>query len=135
MQSTENGVYRKILGARESTVVEVLRGEIGASAMETRCVEARLMMAKSIYDSKNDWMKEILGKVRESAGNSWNRGLNRCLEKIGISYEELTGMGKAELKRKVREYDTRKWKEGLERKASVRIYKDNKKRGKGGQNI
>ena len=36
-------------------------------------------------------------------------------------------MGKAEIKRKVREYDTRKWKEGLERKASVRIYRENKK--------
>ena len=49
-QSTENGVYRKILGARENTVVEVLRGEIGASAAETRYVEARLMMAKSIFE-------------------------------------------------------------------------------------
>ena len=50
LQSIENGVYRKMLGARESTVVEVLRGEIGASATETRYVEARLMMAKSIYE-------------------------------------------------------------------------------------
>ena len=51
--STDNGVYRKILGARESTVVEVLRGEIGALASETRMIEARFMMAKSIYESKN----------------------------------------------------------------------------------
>ena len=72
-------------------------------------------------------MKEILIKVRESAGNTWNRGLNRCLEKVGLSYEELIEMSKAEIKRKVREYDTRKWKEGLERKASVRIYRENKK--------
>ena len=126
IQSSENGVYRKILGARESTVVEVLRGEIGATAMETRYVEARLMMAKSIYESKNEWMKEILIKVRESAGNTWNRGLNRCLEKVGLSYENLIEMSKAEIKRKVREYDTGKWKEGLERKASVRIYRENK---------
>ena len=123
MQSTENGVYRKILGARESTVVEVLRGEIGASATETRYIEARIMMAKSIYESKNEWMKEILRKVRDSAGNPWNRGLNRCLEKVGISYERLVEMGKPEIKRKLREYDTRKWKEGLGRKASVRTYK------------
>ena len=127
MQSTENGVYRKILGARENTVVEVLRGEIGASSTEKRYVEARLMMARSIHDSKNAWMKEILGKVREDARNPWNRGLNRCLEKIGINYEELMEMGKGELKRKTREYDTRKWKEGLERKVSVRIYRNHKK--------
>ena len=50
LQSNENGVYRKILGARENTVVEVLRGEIGASDTETRLIEARLMMAISIYN-------------------------------------------------------------------------------------
>ena len=127
LQTTENGVYRKILGARENTVVEVLRGEIGASAAETRYVEARLMMAKSIFESKNEWLKEILGMVRGCASNTWNRGLNRCLEKVGISYDELMEMGRAEIKRKLRGYDTRKWKEGLERKASVRVYKENKK--------
>ena len=73
-------------------------------------------------------MKEVLTKVRESTGNIWNnRGLNRCLEKVGLSYDELIEMSKAEIKRKVREYDTRKWKEGLERRASVRIYRENKK--------
>ena len=133
VQSTENGVYRKILGAGENTVVEVLRGEIGASASEARMIEARLMMAKSIYESKNEWMKEILRKVRESPGNPWNRGLNRYMEKVGINYEELIEMGKIEVKRKIREYDTRRWKEGLERKASVRIYRENKREVKEGK--
>ena len=127
LQSTENGVYRKILGARENTVVEVLRGEIGASATETRLVEARLMMAKSIHGSKNEWLKEILNKVRRNAGNPWNRGLNKSLEKVGISYEELIEMSKLEIKRKVREWDSRKWREGLSRKSSVKIYRENKK--------
>ena len=127
LQSNENGVYRKILGARENTVVEVLRGEIGASDTETRLIEARLMMAISIYNSKNEWMREILRKVRDSAGNPWNRGLNRCLEKVGVSYERLVEMSKVEVKRMLRKYDTRKWKEGLARKTSVGVYRNNKK--------
>ena len=48
-------------------------------------------------------------------------GLNRCLEKVGLSYEDLIEMDKAEIKRKVREYDTRKWKEGLEKSFSKNI--------------
>ena len=36
-------------------------------------------------------------------------------------------MGKEEVKRKVRDYDSKKWKEGLEKKTSVKIYKKYKK--------
>ena len=127
LQRMENGVYRKILGARRNTVVEVLRGEVGASATETRFIESRLMLTKSMWEGKNEWVKEILKKVRENGRNNWNRVLNGYLKKIGISFEELIEMGKEEVKRKVRDYDSKKWKEGLEKKTSVKIYKKYKK--------
>merc|ERR1711874_387796 len=39
LQTTENGVYRKILGGVPGTVLETVRGDIGASLMESRIME------------------------------------------------------------------------------------------------
>ena len=36
-------------------------------------------------------------------------------------------MSKPEIKRLIRKYDSKKWEEGLERKASVGVYRSNKK--------
>merc|ERR1712121_584200 len=39
LQTIENGVYRKILGGAHYTVLETIRGDIGASLMESRIME------------------------------------------------------------------------------------------------
>ena len=39
LQTIENGVYRKILGAAHGTVLETMRGDIGVSLMVSRIME------------------------------------------------------------------------------------------------
>ena len=123
LQSMEHGVYRKILRARENTVKEVLRGEVGVSDTETRFIQSRLLLAKSIWESTNKWVKDIIIKIRNDNNNPWNRVLNGYLRKVGIQFEDLILMDKKEIKKKVHEYDYTKWKEGIDRKTSVDIYK------------
>ena len=43
LQSIENGVYRKILGAVKRTPKVVLRGDVGASAMKSRMVSCNIL--------------------------------------------------------------------------------------------
>merc|ERR1711874_1235 len=69
LQTTENGVYRKILGGVPGTVLETVRGDIGASLMESRIMENKILFLKSIQEGENNLMKVIIKKMREDEDN------------------------------------------------------------------
>ena len=70
LQTTENGVYRKILGGVPGTVLETVRGDIGASLMESRIMENKILFLKSIQEGENNLMKVIIKKMREDEDNA-----------------------------------------------------------------
>ena len=123
LQVVENGVFRKILGARKSTANAALRGEIGASLMSTRFVKSRLMLVKSIQDGNNELVKEILKNFRKDSRSEWNSTLNVYLNWTKITYDELINMTKIEVKKKVNEYDNELWREEMQSKSTLRIYR------------
>ena len=59
LQKIENRVYRRILGAVNSTPISVMRGEIGASLMRSRIIESRLTLVRSLIESENRLVKEV----------------------------------------------------------------------------
>ena len=65
LQTIENGVYRKILGGAHNTVLETIRGDIGASLMESRIMENKILLVKNIMEGSNELMKEILSNMRK----------------------------------------------------------------------
>merc|ERR1712121_480659 len=65
LQIIENGVYRKKLGAAHGTVLETIRGDIGASLMESRIMENKILFVKNIMEGNNKLMKEILSNMRK----------------------------------------------------------------------
>ena len=65
LQTIENGVYRKILGAAHGTVLETMRGDIGASLMESRIMENKILFVKNINEGNNELMKKNLEKNEE----------------------------------------------------------------------
>ena len=62
LQTIENGVYRKILGGVPGTVLETVRGDIGASLMESRIMENKMLFLKNIQEGENELMKIIIKK-------------------------------------------------------------------------
>ena len=50
VQTVENSVYRYLLGVGGYTTIAALRGEIGASRMETRAMETALMYIKDMME-------------------------------------------------------------------------------------
>ena len=72
-------------------------------------------------------VRDILERVREDGRNQWNKKLNEYLIKVNVSFEDLIEMDKKEIKNKLNEYDRKKWKEGIEKKSSVKIYRRFKK--------
>ena len=108
LQTIENGVYRKILGA-SGTVLETLRGNIGASLMESRIMENKILFAKNIIEGKNKLIKEILRNMREDEDNA---------KRINTEKEMRRNMRKGddkEKKKKIVKVKGNKWMEQLDK--------------------
>ena len=123
LQTKENDCYRTILGAKRGTATSALRGEIGSSLMDTRFIESRLMLVKSILEGKNKLLKEVLKRVRKDKKNIWNKRLEEYLKLIHLKYEDLIKMSYEEIKRKVKEKDNEIWKKDLVEKNSLGRYR------------
>ena len=89
LQTIENSVYRMILGAASYAPNATLRGDIGASLMESRMIENRLTLIKSIKEGKNELVKEILTNIRGEKSNAWNRQLEKQMKEVNIKWEDL----------------------------------------------
>ena len=124
LQNIEYRVYRGILGAIYNTPKAVMRGEIGSSLMETRIIESRLTLVRSMIESENKMVKDILGKIRGLRDNAWNNRLEEYLGKVGLRFEDLEIMNKRAIKNRVRKRDNRLWREELENLSSVEIYRN-----------
>ena len=105
--SINGGRCHELLGRFGDTPVAILRGNVGASMVRTRVMQAKLMLTKSIVDGENELMKKILSNIRDAGECRWNRLLERYLQDIGITFNNLVTMGKDELWKKIREYDNK----------------------------
>ena len=108
------------------TPLVALRADIGASAMKTRFIESKILMVKNILEGENNSTRAILEKERESI-SKWNNQLNKYLEEIGMKYEDIERLKRSTIRRKIREWDTDKWKKEVEEYSKIDIYKAFKK--------
>ena len=122
----ENNVLRKLTGGRITTAKVALRVDIGAPAMKTRFIESKILMVKNILEGENNSTRVILEKERENK-SKWNNQLNKYLEEIGIKYEDIERLKRSTIRRKIREWDTDKWKKEVEEYSKIDIYKAFKK--------
>ena len=95
--------------------------------MESREMESKLLLTKSILEGDNDLVKEILRKIRADEQNSWNVQLNRHLREADMSWEELKNLGKTGIKRKVRKSDSGKWERKMATYRTVGLHREYKK--------
>ena len=67
-------------------------------------------------------------RVMRDEGSSWNKLLKRYMEEIGISVRDLELLDKGGIRAKVREYDNRKWREEMEAKSTLWVYRKFKRK-------
>ena len=60
LQAIENGVYRYLIGVAGNTPVATLRGEVGASRVESRAMETILMFARDTLQGKFEKVKSYM---------------------------------------------------------------------------
>lgn len=123
LQTIEHGVYRQILGAPKYAPISTLRGEIGASSMEARIMKGRMLLLKSILVGKNDLLKETVKDLNISRVSEWAETNRKFKRKLEITDEDLRELSTKAIKKKVQEWDNKMWKEEMESKTSIEIYR------------
>ena len=101
-------------------------GDVGASRMESRIIQERIILTKCMMETPIELIREILRSIRENKLNKWNVRLKEFMNEVKISDEDLNEMSKDEIKEKVRERDTEKWIEEISRKPRASLYKEYK---------
>ena len=127
LQLEENKAYKRILDVRRNTPTSALRGEIGSSLMVTRIMETKILFTKSILRGSNNLTKQVLNVSRREKNNIFNTTLKGYLKKLNIKFEEIETLSIGKIKTISRKWDTRKWKEDMEEKRSLKIYREFKK--------
>ena len=127
LQRIENGVYRQILCGPKYAARTTLRGEIGASLMKRRIIDGRIQYYRKITTGNNDLLKIILEQTKEGTCSTWMKNTNKYFEEINITHNDITQKTKEELKETTRIWDTNKWREEMENKSSLSIYRHWKK--------
>ena len=120
LQRIENGVYRRILGGQRYTPICTLRGDIGASLMESRNIETKLIYYKYMLNCKNELLREIM-KDMEEKKHKFYKECKIHMETLGI--EDIEQETKNSIKDKVKNRDSELWKNELREKSSLSIYR------------
>ena len=123
LQCIENSVWRQVLGAPSYVAVEALRGEVGCSTSEERDMVSKLTYVNYIRNGESDLMKRVLEERIEDARDPWVRTVNGYLRTLEVSLTDIARYKKDEIKRKVHEWGNRQWKQSMERKSTMEIYR------------
>ena len=126
LQVIENGVFRQLLGAPKYAPVCTLRGEVGASLMETRIITGHLQFVRGGLQGTNQLLKEVIEEVFEKCEKKKTSKTLKYMDKLKIKESEIKNMTKAELKKQAVEWDRRKWEEEKQAKTNINMYNKGK---------
>jgi len=127
LQKIENGVWRRILNGRSYTPICFLRGEIGASTMEARLMKNRLKYENYMRLHGGELMREIYEDMKEKR-HSWIRECDKYRTRLNIDHDRTVTIKPNEyIDKKCKMFDDRRWKEDVESKSSLVMYRNWKK--------
>ena len=104
-------------------MVEALRGEIGASLIKSRIMETMLLFIVDTMASNFNNIKEITNDSIKKKKGKWFNAVEEYRLELGLTWDKMKTIDRQSIKILIRKYDTQKWKEGLYRKSSMRLYR------------
>ena len=79
----------------------------------------------TLTQTNNSLLREIVGMDVEYK-TEWFKKIKLYMDKVEMTQEQLFTMSKEQIKKKIDEWDTLQWKEGMELKSTLEIYRDYK---------
>ena len=123
LQRIDNQVWRQILGGPRYTPVVALQGEIGTSSVRSRDMKNKLRLAAHLLTSRGGLLSGVVEEMMEERSSAWAKQILQYMREVGITDAELRNLKKEKIKLKVNEWEERRWREGVEEKETLRIYR------------
>ena len=108
--------------------MEALRGEVGASSVESRVMETMLVFARDTLQGKFENIRGYMEHDLVTNKGRWANMIQKYSQEIGIEQEELKILERKTLKEKIKERDTRVWEENMEEKETLKWYRRGKRK-------
>merc|ERR1711874_120187 len=128
LKRLENRVWRFLMGIGGYSAVDALRGEMGASLVSSRIMETMMLYIIDTMKGSFENIKAMMEDTMKVKKGRWYTSIEKYMENLGISWEELKKMSREELKLRVREYDTKKWETSLQDLKTQKYYVQGKKK-------
>ena len=127
LQKHDNAAYRIMLQLPIYTAVCFLRGEVGASSVFSRDMISKLSFLKHAKTSTNNILRKIIDKELEIPRMKWTKQVIKYMETLNVDIDLIISMDKDELKEKINEFDTAKWRDEMEEKSTLVFYRRKKR--------
>ena len=127
LQKAENTAMRRILKAPKLTAQAAIRGEIGISIIKARIARSRLHYLRRIETGNNEVLKRIMEDSRKHKKSKWWKTTRKYMNWAQIKELEIKEMTAKEIRGKIAKVVEEEWREKLEKKNSLGIYRRLKK--------
>ena len=130
LQKAENTAMRRILKAPKWTAQAAIRGEIGISNMKARIARIRLLYLRRIETGNNEVLKRILEDSKKHKKSKWWETTRKYMNWAQIEEREIKEKTAKEIRGKIAKVVDEEWREEMEKKNSLGIYRRFKKKKK-----
>ena len=126
LQKIENSVYRTILNAPQYAPNSTLRSEIGSSLMKKRIMNGRINFMKSIINGRKKLLANILHRLLLDNDTNWIQKNRKYMDVVKLKATDRERKSKQEIKQIFTNWDNEQWKQEIQSKSTLRIYKSHK---------
>ena len=123
LQRLENKAYRTILNLPVYTATEFLR-EVGSSSSISRDIKTKLLYYKYVMTESNNSMLREIVRVEAEVKTEWFKTIKNYMIKTNITEQQLFTESYNNIRKRINEWDTIQWKEGMANKTTLNLYRD-----------
>ena len=120
-------IFHTYLKAPEWIAQAAIRGEIGISNMKARIARSRLLYLRRIETGNNEVLKRILEDSKKHKKSKWWETTRKYMNYAQIEEREIKERTAKEIRGKIAKVVKEEWREEMEKKNSLGIYRRFKK--------
>ena len=123
LQKAENTAMRRILRAPKWAAQATIRGEIGICNMKARIARSRILYLRRIETGNNEVLKRILEDSKKHNKSKWWETTRKYMNWAQIEEREIKERTSKEIRGKIAKVVEEEWREELEKKSFLGIYR------------
>merc|ERR1711867_138839 len=89
-------------------------------------METTLQYVRTVLNSKFSKVKEMMRHIIRIGTGKWFKNVDSYIKELNTSWEEIESMTKGEIKKMIRDYDNACWKENMDNKDTLKLYREGK---------